>query len=71
LEKILEESVATGVVRPGLEHEDAAGAILSTIMFNAAYAPTISGTAEPRHRDQGADQMWQFVSAGILAGSGA
>jgi AcrR family transcriptional regulator len=70
LEKILEESVATGVVRPGLEHEDAAGAILSTIMFNAAYAPTISGTAEPRPGDQGADQMWQFVSAGILAGSG-
>jgi hypothetical protein len=40
-------------------------------MFNAAYAPTISGTTEPRHGDQGADQMWQFVSAGILAGSGA
>jgi AcrR family transcriptional regulator len=69
LEKVLEESVATGVVRPGLEHEDAAGAILSTIMFNAAYAPTISGTSEPRDRDQGADQMWEFVSAGILAGS--
>jgi len=70
LEKILEESVATGVVRPGLEHEDAAGAILSTIMFNAAYAPTISGSSEPRFGDQGADQMWQFVSGGILAGSG-
>jgi AcrR family transcriptional regulator len=71
LEKILEESVGSGVVRPGLEHEDAAGAILSTIMFNAAYAPTISGTTAPRQSDQGADQMWQFVSAGILAGSRA
>jgi AcrR family transcriptional regulator len=68
LEKILAESVGSGVVRPGLEYEDAAGAILSTIMFNAAYAPTISGTAGLRHGDQGADQMWQFVSAGILAG---
>ena len=71
LEKILEESVETGVVRPGLEHEDAAGAILSTIMFNAAYAPTISGPPEPRDSDQAADQMWQFVSGGILPGLGA
>jgi AcrR family transcriptional regulator len=71
LEKILEESVGTGVGRPGLEHEDASGAILSTIMFNAAYAPTISGTPELRDGDQAADQMWQFVSGGILAGSGA
>jgi hypothetical protein len=71
LEKILEESVETGVVRPGLEHEDAAGAILSTIMFNAAYAPTISGTPEPRDGERASEQMWQFVSAGILAGSGA
>jgi AcrR family transcriptional regulator len=69
LEKILEESVETGVVRPGLEHEDAAGAILSTIMFNAAYAPTISGTPDLRDSERGSEQMWQFVSAGILARS--
>ena len=70
LEKILQESVETGVVRPGLEHEDAAGAILSTIMFNAAYAPTISGTPEQqRDSERSSEQMWHFISAGILATS--
>jgi hypothetical protein len=42
-----------------------AGRILSTIMFNAAYASTISGT-EPHEAGQAADEMWEFVSDGIL-----
>ena len=44
LEKILADAVEAGVVRSSLSRDDAAGVILSTIMFNAAYAPTISGT---------------------------
>ena len=44
LEKVLDDAAEAGVVRPGLEHADVAGVILSTIMFNAAYAPTISGS---------------------------
>ena len=66
LEKVLAEAVEAGVVRPGLDREDAAGLILSTIMFNAAYAPTISGTGRPDGA-RAAEQIWEFVSGGILA----
>ncbi len=68
LEQVLQDAVEAGVVRPGLEHEDAAGIILSTIMFNAAYASTISGMSDPGEGDR-AEQMWEFVSAGSLSGS--
>ena len=43
-----------------------AGVILSTIMFNAAYAPTISGSEEPRDGERAAEQIWEFVSGGIV-----
>jgi hypothetical protein len=43
-----------------------AGVILSTIMFNAAYAATISGTEEPRNGEQDAKKIWEFVSGGIV-----
>ena len=69
LEQVLEDAVEAGVVRPGFEHEDAAGVILSAIMFNAAYASTISGTSDRRDVDPAAEQMWAFVSTGILSGS--
>jgi hypothetical protein len=52
-------------VRPGYAGEDVAGRILSTIMFNAAYASTISGT-EAHDAGRAADEMWEFVSGGIL-----
>jgi len=65
LEKVLADAVEASVVRRGVECQDAAGMILSTIMFNAAYAPTISGT---EHEDAAreAERLWEFVSAGIL-----
>jgi AcrR family transcriptional regulator len=69
LEKILTEAAETGAVRQGLDHEDAAGAILSTIMFNAAYASTIAGKAAPTA--DASEEVWEFVSGGILARSAA
>jgi AcrR family transcriptional regulator len=69
LTDVLDEAVREGVVRPGLQHADAAGAILSTIMFNAAYAPTISGTERDPDADRAAEQIWEYVSVGILAGA--
>lgn len=69
LEKALQDAVDAGVVRPGVEHEDAAGVILSTIMFNAAYASTISGTSHRAHSDSAAEQIWEFISGGILEGA--
>jgi AcrR family transcriptional regulator len=68
LEKVLSDAVEAGFVRPKLDRENAAGMILSTIMFNAAYAPTISGT-ERRDGTLAAEEVWDFVSSGILAGS--
>jgi AcrR family transcriptional regulator len=69
LEKVLADAVEAGVVRPGVEHEEDAGVVLSTIMFNVAYAPTISGTA--RHDGaQAAEQMWGFIAGGIVTAKG-
>ena len=66
LEKVVADAVEAGVVRAGLAYDDAAGFILSTIMFNATYASTISGL-KPHDPAQAADGMWQFISAGVLA----
>jgi AcrR family transcriptional regulator len=66
LEKVLADAVEAGDVRPKLDRQETAGLILSTIMFNAAYAPTISGT-ERGDGTRAAGEMWEFVSAGILA----
>ncbi len=55
LEKVLADAVNAGAVRPGVEHQDDAGVILSTIMFNATYGPTISGTRRERHACRRAD----------------
>jgi hypothetical protein len=48
-----------------------AGIVLSTIMFNAAYADTISGSSESPDREQAVEQMWEFVSRGIVARPGS
>ena len=65
-ENVLDEAAEAGVVRPGLQHADVAGVVLSTIMFNAAYAATISGDEEPRNGEQDAKKIWEFVSGGIV-----
>ena len=65
LGKVLADAAAAGVVRRDLEHTEAAGAILATIMFNAAYAPTISGIKRAS-ATRAAEQIWAFVSSGIL-----
>jgi AcrR family transcriptional regulator len=69
LEKVVADAVDAGVVRAGLEYDDAAGFILSTIMFNATYASTISGL-KAHDPAEAADGMWQFISAGVLAPAG-
>jgi hypothetical protein len=66
LEKTLADAVEAGAVRSAYAGEDVAGGILATIMFNAAYASTISGTVPP-DATRAADEMWEFVSRGIVA----
>ena len=68
LEKVLADAVGAGVVRPGVEHREDAGVILSTIMFNAAYAPTITGTR--RDGTRAAERMWEFIADGIVISEG-
>jgi len=65
--EVLEEGAAANVVRPELVHREVAGTVLSTIMFNAAYAATISGIDGPGDRDEAAEAMWAFVSRGIVS----
>ncbi len=69
LEKVLDEAAGTGDIRPGLDHSEVAGVILSTIMFNAAYAHTISGSEEPANGEHAAAQLWDFLSGGVVTGS--
>src|ERR1700733_15014393 len=66
LENVLDEAVEAGGVRPGLNQSEVAGGILSTIMFNAAYAQTISGNEEAVDGDHAANQIWDFLSGGIV-----
>jgi AcrR family transcriptional regulator len=66
LEKVLDEAAETGDIRPGLDHSEVAGVILSTIMFNAAYAHTISGSEEPANGEHAAAQLWDFLSGGVV-----
>jgi AcrR family transcriptional regulator len=67
LEQVLGEAAAAGTVRDDFRHADAAGSLLATIMFNAAYAPTISGVERVADEDKAAQQVWELVSTGILA----
>jgi AcrR family transcriptional regulator len=67
LEKVLDQAAESGDIRSGLDHAEVAGVILSTIMFNAAYAQTISGNEEPANGERAAAQLWDFLSGGILA----
>jgi AcrR family transcriptional regulator len=66
LEQVVADAAEAGIVRPGLGTNETAGIILSSIMFNAAYASTISGT-EPPDAARAAEGMWSFVSGGIVA----
>jgi len=66
LEKILADAAEAGVIRPGLERDEVAGVILSTIMFNAAYAATISGRTGAVDGESAAREIWELISAGIV-----
>jgi AcrR family transcriptional regulator len=68
LEKVVADAVEAGVVRPEFQTDNAAGTVLSTIMFNAAYASTITGT-DPPDADGAADAIWAYISGGILTAS--
>ncbi|HEX4174468.1 MAG TPA: TetR/AcrR family transcriptional regulator [Acidimicrobiales bacterium] len=68
LEKTLADAVEAGAVHSSYAGEDVAGSILATIMFNAAYASTISGT-ESHDSARAGDEMWEFVARGIATGS--
>ena len=67
LEDVLRDGAAAGVVAPDRDEREVAGMVLSAIMFNAAYARTISGSPEPGERERAAAQMWEFVSSGIVS----
>jgi AcrR family transcriptional regulator len=66
LQAVLDDAAEAGVIRSGLDHAEVAGVILSTIMFNAAYAQTISGNEGAVDGDHAAAQLWQFLSGGIV-----
>src|ERR1700722_9457973 len=66
LETVLDDAAKSGDVPAGLDHAEVAGLILSTIMFNAAYAHTISGNEEPQDGEHASAQLWAFLSGGLV-----
>ena len=66
LETVLDDAAKSGDVPSDLDRAEVAGVILSTIMFNAAYAQTISGKEEPRDGEHAATQLWAFLSRGLV-----
>jgi AcrR family transcriptional regulator len=66
LQTVLDDALEAGIIRAGLDHAEVAGVILSTIMFNAAYAQTISGNEGATDGDHAATQLWDFLSGGIV-----
>ena len=66
LETVLDDAAKSGDVPSDLDRVEVAGVILSTIMFNAAYAQTISGSEEAVDADHAANQIWGFLSGGIV-----
>lgn len=69
LSEVLQEAVDARIVRPGTERHEFVGVVLSTIMFNAAYAGTVSGSAPTKDGERAAEQLWEFISSGILVPS--
>jgi AcrR family transcriptional regulator len=66
LSEVLEEAVDARVVRPGTERQEFVGVVLSTIMFNAAYAGTVAGSTGAKDGAQAAEELWDFISSGIV-----
>ena len=66
LETVLDDAAKAGDVPSDMDHAQVAGVILSTIMFNAAYAQTISGSEKPRDGEHAAAQLWAFLSRGLV-----
>jgi hypothetical protein len=66
LETVLDDAAKSGDVPSDLNHAEVAGVILSTIMFNAAYAQTISGNEGAQNGEHAAAQLWEFLSRGLV-----
>jgi AcrR family transcriptional regulator len=61
LERLLDDAVAAGQLREGLDHRRVAGVLLQAIMFNT-FASTISGTPV---RDGGDAVLWDLALNGL------
>ena len=66
LEGLIDDAVAAGDIREGLNNRRMAGVLLQAIMFNA-FASTISGSSIRSDPREGAEELWELVLGGIAA----
>jgi hypothetical protein len=67
LERVLDDTSKLIEIRADLDRSELAGVLLTTIMFSAAHAGTISGNHALTERDQAATNFWEFVGRGIVS----
>jgi AcrR family transcriptional regulator len=67
LVELLEGAAAAGHLRAGLRHDRIAGVMLQAVMFNA-FAATISGTGRKNEKVDAAEELWDILLNGVVAG---
>jgi AcrR family transcriptional regulator len=63
LRRLLDDAAAADAIRPGRDHEQVAGIVLQSIMFNG-FATTITGSTTDDYAARG-DLFWELLSHGL------
>jgi AcrR family transcriptional regulator len=66
LRQLLDEAAAAAVIQPGLDHEQTAGVILQSIMFNA-FATTVTGSTTDAVEGR-EELVWKLLLHGLAGG---
>ncbi|MGH9273776.1 MAG: TetR/AcrR family transcriptional regulator [Acidimicrobiales bacterium] len=67
-EEILDAAAKAGAIRSSLHRRHVAGVVLEAIMFNA-FAATIAGASVKADPADAAEELWDLVFHGLVAGS--
>jgi AcrR family transcriptional regulator len=69
LRRLLDDAAAAGAIRPGRDHEQVAGIVLQSIMFNG-FATTITGSTTDDYSGRG-DLFWELLAHGLAGEVGS
>ena len=69
LRRLLDDAAAAGAIRSGGDHEQVAGIVLQSIMFNG-FATTITGSTTDDYAGRG-DLFWELLAHGLAGEVGS